>query len=155
MLQEDKKRAQTAAKLNEEANAAKARLKKRKREIENAEDVLEAKHSVKQFSLEDLGKGRSRGGKVAARKRRLEVLDRLARLGQGLSPEQRNDFGWFKEAWDARMLEEHGDSWPETFMGWIQGLLGKNEAGVGNAFSVFVHNETRRCFDGVPGFRVS
>ena len=153
-MQEEKKRAQTAAKLNEEAKAAEARLKKRKREIENAEDVLEAKHAVNQFSLEDLGKGRSRGGKVVAKKRRLEVLDRLARLGQGLSPEQRNDFGWFKEAWDARMLEEHGDSWPETFMGWMQGLLGKNEAGVGNAFSVFVHNETRRCFDGVPGLRV-
>ena len=119
-----------------------------------AEAVLEAKHAIKQYSLEELGKGRRRGGGVAAKKRRWEVLDRLARLGQGLSPEQRNDFGWFKEAWDARMLEEHGDSWPETFMGWMQGLLGKNEAGVGNAFSVFVHNETRRCFDGVPGLRV-
>ena len=116
--------------------------------------MLETKHAVKQFSLEDLGKGRSRGGGVAAKKRRWEVLDRLARLGQGLSPEQRNDFSWFKEAWDACMLQEHGDSWPETFMGWMQGLLGKNEAGVGNAFSVFVHNETRRCFDGVPGLRV-
>ena len=52
------------------------------------------------------------------------------------------------------MLEEHGDSWPETFMWWMQGLLGKNEAGVGNAFSVFVHDETRRCFDGVLGLRV-
>ena len=57
MLQEDKKRALTAAKLNEEAKAAKARLKKRKRDIENLDNVLETNHDVKQFSLEDLGKG--------------------------------------------------------------------------------------------------
>ncbi len=150
----ERQRRQTAAKLNEEAKAAKARRKKRKREIENAEDVLEAKQSVKQFSLEDLGKGRSRGGGVVAYKRRWEVLDRLARLGQGVSPEQRNDLSWFKEAWDACMLQEHGGSWPETFMGWMQELLGKDEAGVGNAFSVFVNDETRRCFDGVLGLRV-
>ena len=154
MLQEGKKRALAAAKINEEAKAAKARLKKRKREIENAEDVLEAKHAVKQFSLGDLDKGRSRGGGVAAKKRRWEVLDRLARLGQGLPPEHRNDFGRFKEAWDACMLQEHGGSWPETFMGWMQRLLGENEDGNGNAFSVFVHNETRRCFDGVSALRV-
>ena len=116
--------------------------------------MLEAKHAVKQYSLEDLGKGRSRGGKVVAKKRRWKVLNRLARLGQGLSPEQRNDFSWFKEAWDACMLQEHGGSWPETFMGWMQRLLGENEAGVGNACSVFVHNETRRCFDGVSALRV-
>ena len=139
-MQEEKKRAQTAAKLNEEADAAKARLKKRKREVENAEDMLEAKHAVKQFSLEDLGKGRSRGGGVLAKKRRWEVLGRLPRLGQGLSPAQRNDFIWFKGAWDARMLQEHGDIWPETFMGWTQRLLGENENGKANTFSVFDHN---------------
>ena len=115
---------------------------------------METKHAIKQLSLEDLGKGRSRGGGVAAKKRRWEVLDRLASLGQGLSPEQRNDFSWFKEARDACLLQEHGGSWPETFMGWMQRLLGENEAGIGNAFSVFVYNETRRCFDGVPGLRV-
>ena len=155
MLQEEKKRALTAAKLNEEAKAATALLKKRKREIEDAEAVLEAKHSIKQYSLEALGKGgRTRGGGVAAKKRRWEVLDRLARLGQGLSPAQRNDFKWFKEAWDARMLQEHEDSWPETFMGWMQRLLGENEKAVANAFSVFVHSETRRCFDGGTALRV-
>ena len=89
-----------------------------------------------------------------AKKRRWEVLDRFARLGQGLSPAQMNVFGWFKDAWDARMLQEHGGIWPETFMGWTQRLLGENENGKANAFSVFVHNETRRCFDGVLALRV-
>ena len=97
--------------------------------------------------------GQKRVGGAAAKKNRLEVLDRLARLGQGLSPAQKNDFKWFKEAWDARMIQEHGDNWPRLFMWWTQGLLGENEAGHGNAFSVFVHRETRRCFDGVPALR--
>ena len=154
MLQEDMKRALAAARLKEEAKAAQGRLKKRKLDIENAEAVLETKHAIKQFSVGDLGKGRSRGGGVAAKKRRWEVLDRLARLGQGLSPGQRNDFSRFKDAWEARMLEEYGDSWPETFMGWMTRLLGENEAGVGDALPVFVHSETLRCFDGVPGLRV-
>ena len=140
--------------LNQEAKAATALLKKRKREIEDAEAVLQAKHAIKHFSLEDLGKGRSRGGGVVAKRRRWEVLDRRSRLGQGLSPAQRNDFSWFKDACDARMLQEHEDSWPGTFMGWMQRVLGENEDGVANAFSVFVHNETRRCFDGVSALRV-
>ena len=154
-MQEDKKRAVTATKLRDAAVAATSLLRKRKREIEDAEDVLHAKHASKKFTAEELGKGATTKRCLdAAKKRRWEVLDRLARLGQGLSPAQRNDFKWFKEAWDARMLQEHGDNWPELFMGWMQRLLGENEAGHGNAFSVFVHRETRRCFDGVPALRV-
>ena len=93
-------------------------------------------------------------GKAAARKRRWEVLDRLAHLGQGLSAAQRNDFSWWKDAWDAKMLEQHGENWPEVFAGCVQQLLEKNEAGAGNAFSLFVHAETVRCLDGVPGLRI-
>ena len=116
--------------------------------------MLETKFAIKQFSLEDLGKGISRGGGVVAKQRRWELLDRLVRLGQGLSSAQRNDFSWFKGAWDARMLQEHWDSWLDVFMGWMQRLLGENENGVANAFSVYVHNETRRCFDEVSALRV-
>jgi len=32
------------------------------------------------------------------------------------------------------MLQEHGGSWPETFMGWMQRRVGENEAGIGNTF---------------------
>ena len=37
------------------------------------------------------------------------VLERLARLGRGITPAQRNDFPWFKERWDEKMLQEHGE----------------------------------------------
>ena len=106
------------------------------------------------ITIRIMSKGRSHGGGVVARMRRVEVLDRVACLGQGLSPAQRNDFAWFKDAWYARMLQEHGEDWPETFTGWMQRLLEDNENGAANAFSVLVHNETRRCFDGVPSLRV-
>ena len=53
ILQDENKKRQAAAKLNEETKAAAALLKKRKREREDAEAVLQAKHAIKQSSLED------------------------------------------------------------------------------------------------------
>ena len=137
----------SAAKLKQELAVASATLRKRKAMIMEAETLVETKHAVKTFSLEDLGHGRSRGGGAAGRKRRHEVLDRLARLGQGLSPAQKNDFSWWRDSWDAKMLEEHGDEWPNVFAQWVQRVLSECEGGVGNAFSEFVHAETRRCFN--------
>ena len=138
----------TAAKLRKAIDDANATLKRRKREVLEAESLLEMRHSMKTYTLEDLGRGRSCGGKAAGRKRRFEVLDRLSRLGQGLSPAQRNDFGWWKESWDAKMLEEHGAEWGCVFAEWVQRVINDVGDGIGNSFSLFVHAETRRCFDG-------
>jgi hypothetical protein len=74
------------------------------------------------------------------------VLDRLVRLGQGISAAQRNDFAWFKDAWDSKMFEEHAGAWPALFATWAQQVLQQHEAGNRSAFSVFLHNETQRCF---------
>ena len=153
-LEEEKKRLLTAAEINKQVKDANDQLRKRKQDLMLAESTLETKWAIKTFSLEDLGHGLRRGGGVAAQKRRFEVLDRLGRLGQGLSPPQRNDFRWWKEAWDAKMLEHHGDKWPEVFAGWVQRILDDHETGMGNAFSLFVHAETRRCFDTAPALRV-
>jgi len=59
------------------------------------------KRAVKAFSLYELDEGRPRGGGAEGKRNRAQVLDRLARLGQGISPAQRNDFAWFKDAWDS------------------------------------------------------
>ena len=162
---EEEARDRERRRLVDQANArtlSAARLRKQiqdanevlKHDIMEAECLLETKHAVKTYSLEDLGQGRSRGGGAAGKKRRLEVLDRLARIGQGLSPAQKNDFSWWKDAWDANMLQEHGDDWPGVFAGWTQRVLVDYEGGWGNAFSMFVHSETRRCFDGTVALRV-
>ena len=44
------------------------------------------------------------------------------------------------------MHEEHGDEWVKLFVGWIQGVLNQIHDGATNAFSIFVCNETARCF---------
>ena len=102
---------------------------------------------MKSFRLGFLGDGLRACGGASGRKRREEVLDRLSRLGTGLSPQQRNDWAWFKEAWEHKMFEEHGDDWVRVFAGWVQGVLDAHQGGTANAFSCFVHSETRRCFD--------
>ena len=78
----------------------------------------------------------------------------MARLGSGLSAAQRNDFGWWKEAWDAKHVEELGDGWPETFLGRMQSVLDQIDEGTTNAFSLLVYSETRRCFSDRLALRV-
>ena len=143
-----------AAKLRSSIKDANSTLKRRRAAIMDAESVLEMKHSTKTFSLEYLGHSRSRGGGAAGKKKRCEVLDRLSRLGQGLSGAQRNDFGWWKDNRDANMLEEHCGGWPGGFAELAQRVLKDVEDGIGNAFSLFVYAETRRGFDGALALQV-
>ena len=101
-----------------------------------AQQDLESKHAceaaINTFSMEMLGANDSKAGGVAARKNRCEVLDRLARHGADLSASQRNDFDWWKSAWDIAMVEEHKETWAETFAGWMQDVINSSET---NAFS--------------------
>ena len=117
-------------------------LKTKKRALLDVEQALEAKRAVKAFSLSELGEGRPAAGAKA----RHEVLDRLARLGEGISPAQRNDYAWFKKAWDKKMLAQHGAGWPALFASWSQRLLDAHARGDRAAFSAFMHDETKRCF---------
>ena len=141
-------------KVREEAAVAAAKLKKRKLELAELENLAESRQTVKRFSPEQLGQGKPRGGGVAVRKLRWEVLDRLARTGTGLSAAQKNDWHWFKEAWDEKMLDEHAADWGGTFASWIKEVLDQLEAGSRNAFSLFVHSETQRCFGSTPALLV-
>ena len=49
----------------------------------------------------------------------MDVLDKLAAFGVGLSAEQVNDWAWFKQAWDALMVDEHDQGWGGIFAGWM------------------------------------
>ena len=73
------------------------------------------------------------------------MLDRLASLGVGLSPGQRNDWAWFKTAWDTKMVNEHDQEW---------GLDEMTQEGGSNAFSSFLHRETLKCFSDQPALRI-
>jgi len=133
-------------------DAAVAETTKLRRSLLEMETIRASRHAIKSFTLESLGAGSEKAGGVKGRNRRFEVLDRLARMGVGLSPSQSNDWPWFKENWDQAMLAEHGKDWAAVFSGWVQELL--DDEGKSNAFSLFVHNETCRVFSDTPALHV-
>ena len=127
--------AQTAVAAKKAALAALAKAKRAHEDVERKQAQTAA---FKTFSLDMLGGNSSNAGGAAARKNRFQVLDRV---GTHLSPAQRNDFEWWKRAWDDAMVEQHKGKWAEIFAGWMQEIINKPES---NAFSVFMHNETNR-----------
>ena len=112
------------------------------------EQALAIKNSVKRYSLAELGQGHRNGGPAVCRTARSDVLVRVSGLGNGLSAAQRSEFDWFRKAWDQAGIDDFGDQWAETFSTWIQNVLEEHELGNANAFSMFVHNETRRRLAG-------
>ena len=96
-------------------------------------------------------KATTRQAATKRNKNRFEVLDRLARLNSGLSAGQKNDWPWFKEAWDTHMVEQHGADWASTFAGWIQNVMDDERS---NAFSAFVCTDTCRVFLGTSALHV-
>jgi len=144
-------REREAAKAIADRNAAVAELKKAKRSLQELESLRVSQHALNTFTLDVLGQGSHNAGGAKARTRRFEVLDRLARMNAGLSPAQKNDWHWFKEAWDEAMVAEHREGWAELFSAWMQGVL---EDARRNAFSLFVHDETRRVFHGLAALHV-
>ena len=112
------------------------------------------KHAFKTFSPEMLGHGHAKGAGAAGRKRRHEVLDRMAHTGTGLSAGQKNDWAWFKDSWDEAMLSEHTAEWGGVFAQYIQGILDRLDKGATNAFSLFVQDETKRVLAMVPALQV-
>ena len=144
----------SAASLQKEIADAKELLKKRKAQVLEAENLLEMKHAFKTFSPEMLGHGHAKGAGAAGRKRRHEVLDRMAHTGTGLSAGQKNDWAWFKDSWDEAMLSEHTAEWGGVFAQYIQGILDRLDKGATNAFSLFVQDETKRVLAMVPALQV-
>ena len=150
---EAKERKRKLEETKAQRDAAVAELKRTKRAVRERESVLAARHAFKTFTLEVLGAGSPNAGGARCRQRRHEVLDRLAQLKVGLSAGQRNDWQWFKDAWDEKMIAEHQAMWGSVFSGWMQAALDDKRS---NAFSIFVHNETARVLSGsmalcVPG----
>ena len=80
-------------------------------------------------------------------------MDRIAKLGNGLTAAQRNNYILFKDEWDAKMVEEHGDSWPRIFCERMAGVLAELEHNP-NAFSVFMFHELHRTFDGMEALTI-
>ena len=145
-IQYANKKERDLARIRKGTQEASQALKKRRLELMSMESVLETRHTLKRYTPEMLGQGKAHSGGPAARKLRYEVLERISKLGTSLSAAQRNDWAWFREAWDTKMCNDHGKEWGGTFSTWMQKLLDDISEGLSNAFSVFVHNETNRNF---------
>ena len=145
----------TAKRIKASIEDAEKELRQKRQAIQELENTLEANHAMKTFTPELLGQGQKKAGGARGQRARFDVLDRLAHLGAGLSPEQKNDWAWFKGAWDAKMVSEHDEGWPLLFAGYVQQVLDDmaKEAG-SNAFSSFVHRETLRCLSDQIALRV-
>ena len=151
IVAERKERWRDAQEAIEAKKKAEKELQVKRRKLQELEGAYACKHAIKNFTVEHLGKGEKNAGGAKGRNNRWEVLDRLSRAKAGLSAGQRNDWQWFKEAWDKAMVAKHGADWPELFATWIQEVLSDQRS---NAFSIFVHNETRRVFHGAAALQV-
>ena len=150
LVRAEHQKERAAAAIKKQLTDAKLELKRKKNEVLDMESLLECRSAVKRYTPEMLGPMSTKAAKTQSRKLRLEILDRLARLGTGLSAAQRNDWEWFKDAWDEKMLAEHAANWGSLLLEWINAVLRALENGEASAFSVFVYNETLRCFSAVP-----
>ena len=78
-----------AKRAKQESDAAVAELKRAKDAIKEYEIIRECRYAMKTYTALALGDGSANAGGAGGRKRRLEVLDRVARIGAGLSPGQK------------------------------------------------------------------
>ena len=112
--------------------------------MRDLEDTAVMKKAMSTYTPEMLGYNASNYTAKAYREKRFSVLDKVSRLGQGLSPAQRTDFAWWKEAWDEMMLDENKEDWGQVFAMHMQYVLDEITAGNTNAFSKMMHTETHR-----------
>ena len=152
-FQEVMKQTRERKRIAHELEAEKARLRKTKQEHKKALAVVTAKGAIRTYDPVSLGKGKKKGGGEQYRKERFGVLERVRLLAE-LSPEQRNDWDYFKGAWDRHMAEAHGEDWADIFCEHIQHVLNELGAGKANALSVFMHQETVRVLCPTPALQV-
>ena len=102
------RRKREAAKALADRDAAVAEMKETRITIQELKNICACRHAIESFTPTALGEGKANAGGPKDKNNRFEVLDRLARIGAGLSAGQKNDWPWFKDAWDTEMVAQHG-----------------------------------------------
>ena len=131
-----------------------ARVAVVRRKLREAHEMEETLAALKTFTPAMLGDGRARGGGDDCRKRRKEVLQRLAAKGAPFSARGKNDWTWFVAAWGAKTSEEHGAKWGQVFAEWMQNLGESLAAGNANAVADFMASEINRVLQDVSALQV-
>ena len=131
-----------------------ARVGVARKKLRDANEMQETLVAVKTFTPAMLGHGRARGGGDDYRKRRKEVLQRIAAKGAPFSARGKNDWAWFIEAWDKAMAEEHDKEWGQKFAEWMQHLVESLGGGNANAVADFMASEINRVLQDAPALQV-
>ena len=154
-IAESNERAFTLKRLKADLKQSKEELEKERKKLRNQEDVAVLRGALpKTYSPEHLGFDAKNFNMAKYRTARFEVLDKLSKLGQGLSDLQKNDFAWFKETWDQYHLEQEQAQWGLTFSTYVQHILNEISAGRTNAFSQMVFEQTRLLVADTPALRL-
>ena len=143
-----------AKKAKQEAKTMQKEATDARRKLREATEMQETQAALKTFTPEMLGAGKARAGGVDFKKRRKEVLQRLAAKGAKFSARGQNDWAWFLDAWDARMVDEHGPEWGNVFAGFMQHLADELVAGNASAVINFMQTETSRVLSDVRALQV-
>ena len=100
---------------------------------------------MKSFEVTDLGNGHAAGGNAEHVRNRMSALDRVRLRFPPLSPEQENDWEWFKRSWDKarinRMDPRHWAGWGHVFKELVLRLLRELRDGDSKALSKWMGRE--------------
>ena len=132
---------------------AKEKVQKIRKETREAEAAVAARHEIKAYSMEVLGKGKKNGGSEQHHKARMEVMGRLRKAAE-LAPRQTGEWDFFRTQWDRAMAAAMGEDWAETFAQIIQKIINDLAEGKRNALSEFMHKETQRVLPTAPALMV-
>ena len=134
-VQEANARTKTLQDIKRQIREADAQRLAAKALLKDAQDATAAMHYVHNVSVHEL----------RLKKNRMDVLHRLKDLKGALSPEQKFQFAWWKDAWDDWNSRAHKKEWPAKFAGMLQKVSNDMVGGDGEAFSKFVRDEQTRC----------
>ena len=153
-FQEQAQKKKDLKRISDQFEQMKEKIRKAQKEHKAAEAVVTASEFKKTFSLAALGQGKKNGGgKDTCQKARFQVMDRI-RAAAELSPEQANDWEFFKTTWDREMADAQQEKWGELFAELMQHILNELAAGKKEALSKFMHAETQRVLGDVPALSV-
>ena len=153
-FQEQAQKKKDLKRISDEFEQMKEKIRKAQKEHKAAEAVVTASEFKKTFPLAALGQGKKNGGgKETCQKARFQVMERI-RAAAELSPEQVNDWEFFKTTWDREMADAQQEKWGELFAELMQHILNELAAGKKEALSKFMHAETQRVLGDVPALSV-
>ena len=122
-------------------------LKATKRALLNVQGIVDERNAALQVTPGWLGEGQKNLGGNICRDRRHAILDRYAKLGEPMLPEERNRLAVFKGEWDSACQKKHGEDWPEKFLQMMKAVLDKLEHNP-RAFRKFMYDQERKVLGG-------